>query len=637
MIYVLWNRILRLVLLLGTTVTCSPALPQDYRFEVAELDLQAYVQPDASAKLEYRIIFKNLPNAHVIDVVDIGLPHYDYDISSMSASIDGMPLNSIRKSTYIDIGVEVDLSSRPILAGRTGEFKFQCTMPDMVYQDTTDKSLASLQLVPTWFDENSTVGRTKLQVAIHLLPGVKAEDIKYQNENFKYSDLVLFGEQNQAHPVAIWQYDSWMLSASNPKLAVSFPKTGLNRVVTIGRFGMLLKWFRENRQAQVVSWIGLAILFAIIFFRFSHGTGFVLFFVLSGVIALLMLPNTSSHFIAWPCMMGLFFLNESILRHKRDKPGYLPAMASVEGGGIKRGLTAPQAGVLLEMPMGKILALVIFGLIKKGVVEQTALNPLSVRVLQAFATARGNRLQVAGDKGIVLHDYEQAFIDRLLVHDGPVKNCDMSEAFGGLVKSVVSRMAGFDLSDTQAYYRAIIERAWKEAEAVGEIAQRDEVVDRNFEWILLDEHWIDVFDRWARSGRAYRPWWERRGSGPVVISHGGGLPGGGDWKSSGGSNTSTPETSKTTLSEVAAGFAGWTENTMSSFASAIEPAKMGLDIPSGGGILDLSGVDRVTGDVFKALAESAAQGGGGRGGGGGGCACACAGCACACACAGGGR
>jgi hypothetical protein len=83
---------------------------------------------------------------------------------------------------------------------------------------------------------------------------------------------------------------------------------------------------------------------------------------------------------------------------------------------------------------------------------------------------------------------------------------------------------------------------------------------------------------------------------------------------------------------VAASFAGWTENTSASLASAIEPAGMGLDTP-GAALLDLSGFDKVTADVLESLAES----GGGGGGGGGGCACACAGCACACACAGGGR
>jgi len=60
--------------------------------------------------------------------------------------------------------------------------------------------------------------------------------------------------------------------------------------------------------------------------------------------------------------------------------------------------------------------------------------------------------------------------------------------------------------------------------------------------------------------------------------------------------------------------------------SKVDPAALGI---SRQGVVDLSGVDKVTVDVLQGMAE-----GGGGGGGGG---CACAGCACACACAGGGR
>jgi hypothetical protein len=68
---------------------------------------------------------------------------------------------------------------------------------------------------------------------------------------------------------------------------------------------------------------------------------------------------------------------------------------------------------------------------------------------------------------------------------------------------------------------------------------------------------------------------------------------------------------------------------MGGMAAAIMPGS--LNIPGvKGGFVDLSGADKVTGDIFTALAKSS-------GGGGGGGGCACAGCACACACAGGGR
>jgi hypothetical protein len=608
------------------------AFAQNYRFAVPEMDLEVFVQPDASVRLKYRIVFQNDRSGHPIDIVDVGLPHRGYKFSEMSASIDGRPLTDIRKSSYIDIGVEVHLQNGSVPPGAKGVFEFECRMPDMVYQDTTDKTYASLQIVPTWFDSQAQQGRTKLQAAIHLLPEVDPERIKYQNEQYRYTDLAIFGEADAKHPVAIWQYDSLQLSSNNPKLSVSFPRDGMDRVVTIGPFGLFMKWFRESPGVQVGSMLGLLGVLGFTFFRFSHGTGFVLFLMLGGAMCFFLLIAPEFHLVFWPASFGLLFLNESLLSRKKQSASYLPAMATVEGGGIKRGLTAPQAAVLLELPMSKVLTLVIFGLMKKGILQKLVDDPLQAEVLAEYRVPREQRIKVAGDQGLVLHDYEHAFIDRLMAHQGPIKDCNLNEALGGLIKTVAKRMAGFDLKETQAYYRAIIKRAWTEAESLGEVEQRDAALDRSFEWILMDEDWKDVFERWSRRGYRYRPRWERRtrtGGGTVIIPGGSGGSGG---VLTGGETT--PSSSRTSMGEVAASFVGWTENTMGSLASAIEPAKMGLDIPRSGGILDLSSVDQVTASVFQALAESSSKGGGR---GGGGCACACAGCACACACAGGGR
>ena len=50
----------------------------------------------------------------------------------------------------------------------------------------------------------------------------------------------------------------------------------------------------------------------------------------------------------------------------RKKQVYLPAVARFEGGGIKRGLTPPEAAALLGKPIQTILGLVIVGLLRKG-------------------------------------------------------------------------------------------------------------------------------------------------------------------------------------------------------------------------------------------------------------------------------
>lgn len=591
------------------------AVAQDYRFQVVELDLQVYIQPDASARLEYKIVFQNQNGAHPIDIVDIGLPHRDYSISNMSASLDGAMLNTIWKSEYVDVGVEVHLGARQIPGGGRGTFGFQATMPDMVYQDTTDKTRASLQMIPTWFDPKLQVGSTHLKIAVHFPPSVTVEEVKYHNEKTRYHDLVLYGDGSEKHVVAVWDWPQRALSSANPKVGVSFPQSTMQRVVTISALGLLVKWFAEHPNVQLFSGVALGLLFLVIFFRFSHGTGWVLGLMLLGGLVFMMYQSPGLHLLAWLPMIGLCALNEWVL--SRRGSGYLPAMATVEGGGIKRGLTAPEAAVLLQLPLGKVLTLVVFGLLKKGLVTMSSAEPLTVEVAAAFNASRRLRKAAASKAGIVVHGYEHPFLDALMANRKiPVHRIAMQGPLKSLIVATASRMKGFDLSDSIDYYRRIVQRAWREAETIGEIEQRTEAVNRNIDWMMLDSHWGDRFDHWVSHGYHYHPQWARS------LDAGTPQP----------SRPSSPATSQSSFGEVAASFTGWAENTSNGFISAIEPGSLGISTPRG--IVDLSGVDKVTADVFEALAEASKNSGGGGSSGGG---CACAGCACACACAGGGR
>ena len=149
------------------------------------------------------------------------------------------------------------------------------------------------------------------------------------------------------------------------------------------------------------------------------------------------------------------------------------------------------------------------------------------------------------------------------------------------------------------------------AKNVGDIKQ----IDKHFDWIMMDNASTSIFETWG-----YTPSWHR----PIGhIGHLGGTP-------TAAAPSAEAMAGSTSLGDVGASFAGWTENTMGSIASSLDPGSLKL-AQTKAGFLDLSGVDRATGEFFESLAESGGSGGGGGGG------CACAGCACACACAGGGR
>jgi hypothetical protein len=604
-------------------ITAVSAIAQEYSFSVPKLQMYATVQPDGSLKIDYTIEFYNNPGAHIIDIVDIGTPHSGYRLGDIRAWIDGQLLHNIRPSTEVHTGFEVHLDNGSIMPGRTGTLRVVFTMPKMVYQDTTRKDYASLRITPTWFPDRYVTGNTHIQLAIQLPKNVKPDEALYQDRPFSQKALIKEGS------VVYWDFPTERLTAAH-MVGVSFPKGDVS-VIRQNAIDLLLIWFSESPQARLTCGAIFLVLFGILFFRFSGGTGFSVFFILSGVACVGFYFSPGWHLISLPVVVVLIGLNEWLLGKR--KMHYMPPVAQVEGGGIKRGLTAAEAAVLLELPIAKVLALVIFGMLKKGILRQTNADPLSVAVNDAFQlktqldqipSTKEQHTQLYRDaaqkNGVVVHSYEEPFLFLLEKNPGKaVKDIDFGVPVRQLIAGAAGRMAGFNLRDTQDYYRSIIKRAAEQAAAIGDIPQRQETVDRNFEWILMDDHYPTVFTGWP-----YQPMWMRGGptslpGAPSVPSSAPSIPG------------------QTTFKDVAASFSGWAENTMGNMASAIGPGSLGT-VPSAGGFLDLSGADHVTGEIFQAISEASTSGGGGGGGGlGGGCACACAGCACACACAGGGR
>lgn len=593
---------------------------QEYRFSVPSLDMQVLVQPDASVKIAYDITFQNSPGGHAIDVVDIGAPHPGYDLGTIQASINGHALGDIRVSQYVTPGFEVHLDRWEIQPGRSGVLHVEFPMPDLVYQDTTRGDYASLRITPTWFGEEYVEGTTQLRVAIHLPQGVQPEEVLHQGEAFQQKVRTAEGVS------AVWIWPATRLTGAH-LVGLSFPKRVMNRVVEKTKLDLLLEWFAGSPGARWTVAIAFFVMFAVTYFRFTGGTGLSVFVVLSGILGLVFAVSPGSQLLALPLGALLLWWNEWGLA--RRKAHYMPPIAQVEGGGIKRGLTAPEAAVLLELPLGRVLGLVIFGMLKKGLVRQVQADPLVVEVDEKFRTSGSKTseldrmkryLSAAKEKGIVMHNYEEPFLLLVETTPGkPIHEINFAPAMRQLIEGAAARMKGFDLSQTQDYYRSIVRQAVDQAKTVGDVQQSQQQVDRNFEWILLDDRYPTVL---VDSG--YQPsWLERRTESTSSSTPSGGAPSG---------TPSMP--GQTTFRDVAASFAGWTESTMGSLAGAISPGALQLP-QAGGGFLDLSGADRMTGAFFQALSEASSSGGGGGGGGGGGCACA--GCACACACAGGGR
>ena len=596
------------VLMLMLIALCGVACAQNYSFSIPKLDLGVTVNPDASVTLEYKIEFHCSSGAKPIDVVDVGLPTEDYDISNMSASLNGQPLTTIRKSEYVDIGVEVPLSP-PIFPGESGTFEFKCTMPNMVFQDTTRRDYASLRITPTWYDASSLQGNSQIAIVIYLPDDLKLDEILYQlNQPFTQK------LQLHEHKAVAWLLEN--TRADGPHMVgVSFPKRVMEHVVTMTNWQLFMRWW--TRAAGARFWIGLVtlVLFSIFFFRLTAGTGFCLYFILLPglIIAWAVSPTLQLLFIP-VFVLGWLLARNVRLKAKRS---YLPAIASVPGGEIKRGLAVPEAAVMMEEPLGRVLTFVIFGMLKKKLIVETSEEPLTVALVEGYDTDRRTRRAVARDRGTTIRGFEQDFMDVIAASPGqPVRKLDFANSMKKLIETTAQRLAGFDVDRTREYYRSIMAKAWAEAQGIGELTQRTEYVDNNLGWLLLADNADDHFNHWHRSGYNYRPSWSGPMGAPSAPTPGPAIGG------------------RTTGSDVAASFSGWLENISGRMAGSMDPVSIGVrQAPA----IHLGGMDKVSGDILKAMASSSGSGGGGGFSGGGGCACACAGCACACACAGGGR
>jgi len=532
---------------------------QTYSFTVSELLMDVTVLPEGATHIVYDITFQN--QGSPIDIVDIGTPNDNYDLSQMVASIDGQPLDDIRTSTYIDTGVEVHLEDYAIDFGETGTLHMEFVSPEMVYADTTNEENASLQITPTWFDSDLVQGAGNIEIRIRMLPGIEPDEVLYQDEPFtgKYKD-------DRGNTVVVWRYEN-VRPTEAYRVGVSFPRRGITQVIEVTFWDILGRWF-----------------------------GGVLPFVF-GCIPIL-LP-----------IVIVFLVVRGIVRAM--KPNYLPPIAQVEGGGIKRGLTAPEAAALLEIPLTKVVTLVIFGMLEKGLIHQTDDDPLTVEVTEAFRvtgkadlkdedSCRRYRRRMAQQAGTVIHTYEHPFLDLVEAHPAtPLQQLAVVKPAQELVDEVAKKMQGFDLSDTQDYYRRVIDRAMEQAAALGDIGQREAYLDKYLPWVMLRK---DYRPAMTVGSYNYWPMWARQAGGAGLAV---GTLGGGRSKSTPGAGRAATST----FGDVSASFAGWAETTMGGMAVAILPTRLSKPMP---------------------VSSSSSSGGSS-------CACACAGCACACACAGGGR
>lgn len=551
------HRTLALILffLLLFGLTSGAAAQANYQFQLTQEVVQVYLNADGSMALDYLLTFVNSPGAHAIDFVDLGLPNSNYNFDTISADIDGQPLTVSTNYQGNGTGVAIELGSKQFTdTGIVHVSVGQIT--DIVYPDDNDKNYASSEFSPNYFDSQFVQGLTDLTVVLHLPPGVKPEEPRYHPARGDWPGAAEPASGFDADGRITYTWRSLDANASTEYIfGASFPKQ------YIPETAIVTTTFLDT----IVGWIG----------------------TLAG-----MLPF---------CCFGLIFVGIpllSVISDRNRKLQYIKPTIAIEGHGIKRGLTAVEAAILMGQPLDKVMTMILFSTVKKGALRVVTREPLVVEQL----VPQPQGLQV----------YEQSFVAAMVEKESPRRKGLQAMSID-LVKSVTEKMKGFSQKETLEYYKAINEKAWQQINAEGTPEIKSKMFEEALEWTMLDKNYDDRARR-TFSGPVFVPmWWGRYDPLYRQPSIPGGVTSGTPSfpSSSSGGQVSLPG------ADFAASVVGGVQN----FSGRVL-----------GNLNDFTnGVTKVTNPPPPPSSSS-----GGRSGGGS-CACACACAGCACACAGGGR
>jgi hypothetical protein len=545
-----------LVMLFAFSITTS-ALAQSYSFSLDKEVVNVYWNSDGTLSLDYVFTFTNQPGAHAIDFVDVGLPNDHYDYNTISADVAGTPVSISRDYQGQGSGVAVGLGSGAIQPGQTGNVHVTVgQISNVIYQDDKDQNYASADFSPTWFDSGSVVGNTDLTVIFHLPPGVKAEEPRWHNAPSGFPSEPQTGFDSENRITYTWSNPN-ASGSTQYTFGASFPKTYIpaGAIVTAPAFDL---------GGWISSLVSNAVpVFFCCFFLFMFG----------GVPLL------------------TFFGNQ------RRKLQYMSPKIAIEGHGIKRGLTAVEAAILMEQSLDKVMTMILFGVVKKGAAVVTKRDPLTIEVTSPLPDG--------------LHDYELNFVKAFQEADPKTRRNLLQDMTVKLVRSVSEKMKGFSRQETIEYYRRIMETAWEQVQKADTPEVQMAFFDQQLEWTMLDKDYDDRSRR-VFHGPVFLPmWWGNYDptyrTGPIATS--------------GAGRVSMPGQPSGRASLPGADFAASVVGGVQTFSQRVI-----------GNVNDFtSRVTNVTNPPPKPTTSGRSMGGGR------GCACACACAGCACACAGGGR
>ena len=573
----------------------SSVYAQSYRFKVTRYDVQAVIEADGTLTLFYEMDFENDPNGHAIDFVDLGMPNDNYQLSNISATINGTLVPELNHSSYVK-GAELALGEYQIPPGGTGtvQAKIVGITGVLFPYDQDRENYVNFQFMPNYFDSDADKSQnTDYTLSIVLPPDVGSnEGVYYYPDRWpgeKDAVATLTVEDKRViyewHATNANTHTKYLFGVAFPASAVPESSVSSSKDLSQGQI--------DNTGSNSVQFFPKLL---------GNICSSMKFLVPLGIIILI----------------SIFSSKKQMQETEKRKLQYLKPTLSVEGHGIKRGLTAVEAAILLEESLDQVLTMILFGLLKKEAISVINQDPLVIETNSPLPEG--------------LYDYETKFIEALGHEKKTSQRSALQILIVELIKSVEQKMKGFNAKDTKAYYKDIVQRAWSAVEGANTPEVKSAQFEHTLEWTMLDEDFSGRTTRtfmdtpvfiprwWWRYDNTYRPYM----SSPVA-----------DTAGSGNMASSVPGLASSSSS---------TSSKPSFSLPNIPGATFAASVISGGANMTNSIIgdskvftSQVTNRTNPIPKTSSSGSGRYTGGGGSSCACACACAGCACACAGGGR
>ncbi|RLE80815.1 MAG: hypothetical protein DRJ52_05560 [Thermoprotei archaeon] len=523
------SRKIIVLLLLTALILISSIKCQEKLFYIEKEWCLLSIEKSGDVFLLYNITVKVIKGS-IKSYVSIGIPCPDFSVLEAYELETGAKLKykkTVDRSsgTYL-VTLYV---SKPIYAGEARTFILRVILENFIYEDKTNPGNVGLLFKPCWWDPSYFSGIGDLRVKVVLPEDVEKNEVKctpsYDNVFTEEGRVALYWERRN-------------LPAEHKfSVGVSFPKKYVEKYVSL-----------EEEE-------GFEDLLEII----------VTLFVLT-VIALCFIAS----------FIGFF------AKSTYEKPAFM-----IEALGPRKGLTAVEAAYLImkyrrRRDYGRILCMILFGMIKKGFARILSYEPL--------------RIWIDRDKYRLMRSYERAFADAVL-ENGEIDSRRLVKVFRALDRSLRTKMRGYCVKETVEYYEDIVKRAWEMVEEARLPEERFKTLAENLEWLLLDEEFSTRIRHVPEVVVRYDPYWDT-----YYWWY---------WRSLPLPQQPAEEVS---LVRVADNIATAVEKTTSEIASRIEEV-----------------ADKIT-RIFERESESGSRSTSSRSYSDIGCVCACVSCACVCAC-----